>query len=149
MPIQLKTFGIAKFNEECRNIVLRYTEEWKKLLNAWAAGSILNNTYHTMDVSFMESVWWVFQELYDKGLVYEGYKVMPYSAKLGTPLSNFEAGENYKEVDDPALTVAFQLVDEPETAILAWTTTPWTLISNLALMVGPEIDYVKVTGKRI
>jgi isoleucyl-tRNA synthetase len=143
----IEAFGLAKFNEECRNIVLRYTEEWKTTVQRMGRWVDFNQTYRTMDVTFMESVWWVFQQLYDKGLVYEGYKVMPYSAKLGTPLSNFEAGENYKEVDDPALTVAFSLLDEPETAILAWTTTPWTLVSNLALMVGPEIDYVKVLHK--
>lgn len=140
----IEDFGVAKFNEECRKIVLRYTEEWKATVQRMGRWVDFNQTYRTMDVNFMESVWWVFQQLYNKGLVYEGYKVMPYSAKLGTPLSNFEAGENYKEVDDPALTVAFQLTDEPETSILAWTTTPWTLVSNLALMVGPEIDYVKV-----
>lgn len=143
----IEEFGLAKFNEECRKIVLRYTEEWKTTVQRMGRWVDFNQTYRTMDVTFMESVWWVFQQLYNKGLVYEGYKVMPYSAKLGTPLSNFEAGENYKEVDDPALTVAFQLIDEPETSILAWTTTPWTLVSNLALMVGPEIDYVKVMHK--
>lgn len=144
----IENFGIANFNEECRKIVLRYTEEWKKIVERMGRWVDFSKTYRTMDMNFMESVWWVFQELYKKGLIYEGYKVMPYSAKLGTPLSNFEAGENYKEVDDPALTVAFQLLDEPETSILAWTTTPWTLISNLALMVGPEIDYVKVKEKK-
>ncbi len=102
-------------------------------------------TYRTMDLSFMESVWWVFKQLYEKGLVYEGFKVMPFSAKLGTPLSNFEANLNYKEVDDPSLDgCSFKLSDEPHTYFLAWTTTPWTLPSNLALMVGPEIEYVKV-----
>ncbi|MCE5318826.1 MAG: isoleucine--tRNA ligase [Parachlamydia sp.] len=140
----IEAFGIAKFNEECRKIVLRYTEEWKELVQRMGRWVDFSNTYHTMDLSFMESVWWVFKQLHDKGLVYEGFKVMPFSAKLGTPLSNFEAGENYKDVDDPSLTVAFTLVDEPETALLAWTTTPWTLVSNLAVMVGPEIDYVKI-----
>jgi isoleucyl-tRNA synthetase len=143
----IEEFGVARFNEECRKIVLRYTEEWKETVERMGRWVDFKQTYRTMDVNFMESVWWVFKELYDKGLVYEGYKVMPYSAKLGTPLSNFEAGENYKEVDDPALTVAFQLVDDSKTALLAWTTTPWTLISNLALMVGPDIDYVKVLVK--
>lgn len=140
-------FGIAKFNEECRKIVLRYTQEWKDVVSRMGRWVDFNDTYLTMDLSFMETVWWVFKQLYDKGLVYEGYKVMPFSAKLGTPLSNFEAGENYKEVDDPALTVSFQLIDEPDTSILAWTTTPWTLVSNLALMVGPNIDYVKILDK--
>ncbi len=143
----IEAFGIANFNEECRKIVLRYTEEWKELVTRMGRWVDFSKTYRTMDKDFMESVWWVFKQLYDKGLVYEGFKVMPYSAKLGTPLSNFEAGENYKEVDDPSLTVAFQLIDEPDTALLVWTTTPWTLISNLAVMVGPEIDYVKICDK--
>lgn len=140
----IEEFGIANFNEECRKIVLRYTEEWKELVQRMGRWVDFHNTYHTMDPSFMESVWWVFKQLYEKGLIYEGYKVMPFSAKLGTPLSNFEAGENYKEVDDPSLTVALKLVNEPETSLLVWTTTPWTLVSNLAVMVGPEIDYVKI-----
>ncbi len=138
----IEAFGIAKFNEECRSIVLRYTEEWKKTVNRMGRWVDFKKTYKTMDLSFMESVWWVFAQLYEKGLVYKGHKVMPYSAKLGTPLSNFEAGENYKDVDDPALTVAFKVDDN--TFILAWTTTPWTLVSNLALMVGPNHTYVKV-----
>lgn len=140
----IEAFGVANFNEECRKIVLRYTEEWRVLVERMGRWVDFNNTYLTMNLSFMESVWWVFQQLYAQGLVYEGYKVMPYSAKLGTPLSNFEAGENYKDVDDPSLTVAFELLEEPATFILAWTTTPWTLVSNLALMVGPSIQYVKV-----
>lgn len=140
----IEAFGIARFNEECRSIVLRYTEEWKKTVNRMGRWVDFKNTYHTMDRSFMESVWWVFSELYKQGLVYEGYKVMPYSAKLGTPLSNFEAGENYKDVDDPALTVAFKIKGKENLYFLAWTTTPWTLISNLALMVGPKINYVRI-----
>lgn len=140
----IEEFGIGNFNEECRKIVLRYTEEWKTVVNRMGRWVDFNQTYRTMDLSFMESVWWVFKSLYEKGLVYEGFKVMPFSAKLGTPLSNFEAGENYKEVDDPSLTVAAELKDEPGTYLLIWTTTPWTLVSNLAIMAGPEIDYVKV-----
>lgn len=143
----IEEFGIANFNEECRKIVLRYTEEWKSLVARMGRWVDFSQTYHTMDKPFMESVWWVFKELYNKGLVYEGYKVLPFSAKLGTPLSNFEAGENYRDVDDPSLTIAFQRVDEPNTYLLAWTTTPWTLISNLALMLSPAIDYVEVEDK--
>lgn len=140
----IEEFGVAKFNEECRSIVLRYAQEWKTIVERMGRWVDFSKTYHTMDLSFMESVWWVFKELYNKGLVYEGYKVMPYSAKLGTPLSNFEASENYKEVDDPSLTVTFDLLDEENTSLVAWTTTPWTLVSNLAIAVGPDIDYVKV-----
>jgi len=143
----IESFGIGNFNEECRNIVLRYTREWKKTVDRMGRWVDFNNTYRTMDLPFMESVWWVFKELFERDLVYEGFKVMPFSTKLGTPLSNFEANLNYQEVDDPSLVVAFEAVGEKNTHFLAWTTTPWTLPSNLALMVGPEIDYVKVKGK--
>ncbi|MFS8563696.1 MAG: isoleucine--tRNA ligase [Rhabdochlamydiaceae bacterium] len=150
--LAIEEFGIAKFNEECRSIVLRYTEEWKKTVTRMGRWVDFSHTYHTMDKSFMESVWWVFSELYKKGLVYEGFKVMPFSARLGTPLSNFEANLNYKDVDDPSITVLFPLVDAPDTAFVAWTTTPWTLPSNLALGVNPELNYAKikdkVTGKK-
>ena len=103
----LSVFGIPEFNEECRSIVLRYTEQWKRTVDRMGRWVSFDGTYHTMDMSFMESVWWVFGQLYEKGLVYEGFKVMPFSAKLGTPLSNFEANLNYKDVDDPSLTVLF------------------------------------------
>ena len=141
-------FGVARFNEECRNIVQRYSEEWKTLVTRMGRWVDFSRTWKTMDLPFMESVWWVFKQLFDKGLIYEGYKVMPFSAKLGTPLSNFEAGENYQEVDDPSLVVTFPLIDEPGTSILCWTTTPWTLVSHLAIMAGPEIEYVKVLDKK-
>lgn len=140
----IEAYGIANFNEECRKIVLRYTGEWKKTITRMGRWVDFDNTWRTMDLPFMESVWWVFKQVYDKGLVYEGYRVMPFSAKLGTPLSNFEAGENYKEVDDPSVTVSMPLLDDPNTSLLIWTTTPWTLVSNLAIMVGPDIDYVKI-----
>lgn len=140
----IEEFGIAKFNEECRKIVLRYTSEWKSVVQRMGRWVDFDQTYRTMDLTFMESVWWVFKQLFEKGLVYEGYKVMPFSAKLGTPLSNFEAGENYRDVDDPSLTIAIPLVSDPSTSILIWTTTPWTLVSNLAILAGPEISYVKI-----
>jgi isoleucyl-tRNA synthetase len=143
----IESFGIAAFNEECRSIVLRYTEEWKQTVERMGRWVSFENTYHTMDLNFMESVWWVFGQLFQKGLVYEGFKVMPFSTRLGTPLSNFEANLNYKEVDDPSLTVQFELLDEPETSLLVWTTTPWTLPSNLAVMAKKEIDYVKVKDR--
>lgn len=140
----ISQFGIAKFNEECRKIVLRYTEEWKSIVSRLGRWVDFNHTYRTMDTSFMESVWWVFKQLFEKGLIYQGFKVMPFSAKLGTPLSNFEASENYKEVDDPSITLAFKSIDEPNTYFLAWTTTPWTLVSNLFLMVGSDIEYSEI-----
>jgi isoleucyl-tRNA synthetase len=137
----IEQFGIANFNEECRAIVLRYTSEWKKTVDRMGRWVSFKDTYRTMDVTFMESVWWVFKQLFEQDLVYEGFKVMPFSVKLGTPLSNFEANLNYQEVDDPSLVVAFE---GEGVYFLAWTTTPWTLPSNLALMVGPDIDYVLV-----
>ncbi len=140
----IEKFGIAHFNEECRQIVLRYTQEWETTVSRMGRWVDFRQTYHTMDKSFMESVWWVFGELYKKGLVYEGLKVMPFSAKLGTPISNFEANLNYRDVDDPSIVVTFPLEDDPEVSFLAWTTTPWTLPSNLALAVHPDLDYVKI-----
>ena len=143
----IESFGIDKFNEECRNIVLRYTNEWKFTVNRFGRWVDFSDVYRTMDPSFMESVWWVFAELWRKGLIYEGFKVMPYSAKLGTPLSNFEASENYKEVDDPSIVVALTLEEDPKLHLLVWTTTPWTLPSNLAIVVHPDIMYVVIEEK--
>lgn len=102
------------------------------------------NDYKTLYPWFMESVWWVFKQLYEKGFVYRGVKVMPYSTACCTPLSNFEANQNYKEVDDPAVMVSFALDEDPSVSLVAWTTTPWTLPSNLALCVNPDLDYVKL-----
>jgi isoleucyl-tRNA synthetase len=149
---QVLEMGIDKYNETCRSIVTRYTKEWETTITRLGRWIDFKNDYKTMDPSFMESVWWVFRQLFDKGLVYQGYKVMPYSTGCTTPLSNFEAGLNYKDVKDPAVVVSFPLVDEEGVHFVAWTTTPWTLPSNLALCVNPELDYVKIldkaTGKR-
>lgn len=141
---EIEKFGIAKYNEECRSIVLRFTAEWEKSIGRLGRWADFKNDYKTMDMKFMESVWWVFKELWDKGLIYRGYKVMAFSTALGTPLSNFEAGSNYMDVQDPAITITFPLLDDASTSFLAWTTTPWTLPSNLALAVGEEIEYVKI-----
>lgn len=140
----IEEFGIAKFNEACRSIVLRYSGEWKKTIRRVGRWVDYSQNWHTMDPTFMESVWWTFKQLWDKELVYEGFKVMPFSPALGTPLSNFEATSNYKEVDDPSVVIEFAL-DSGERA-LVWTTTPWTLPSNMALAVHPEIVYALVTS---
>jgi isoleucyl-tRNA synthetase len=139
--------GVANYNNACRGIVKRYSHEWKATVRRVGRWVDMENPYFTMDVSFMQSVWWVFQEMYKKGLIYEGYKVVPYSVGISTPLSNFEANLNYKMVQDPALTVMFPVEGQTETYILAWTTTPWTLPSNMGLAVGHEIDYVTVKEK--
>lgn len=142
--LEIEKFGIAAFNEECRNIVLRFVNEWKVSVFRIGRWIDFDNAYKTMDLSYMETVWWVFGQLFDLGLVYQGFKVMPFSAKLGTPLSNFEANSNYKDVNDPSLTVKIKLKDFEETYILIWTTTPWTLPMNLAVVVSDKITYVKV-----
>ncbi|OSX66491.1 hypothetical protein POSPLADRAFT_1177964 [Postia placenta MAD-698-R-SB12] len=136
--------GIAAYNAECRAIVMRYASEWRRTVERMGRWIDFDNDYKTLNVTFMESVWWAFGELYKKGMVYRGLKVMPYSTGCLTPLSNFEAGQNYKDVSDPAVTVAFPLVDDRTTSLLAWTTTPWTLPSNLALCVHPDYTYVKI-----
>lgn len=139
--------GVDKYNAECRAIVTRYTAEWEKTITRLGRWIDFKNDYKTLDPEYMESVWWVFKTMFEKGLVYRGFKVMPYSTYCGTPLSNFEAGLNYKDVDDPAIVVSFPLVDDPETNLLCWTTTPWTLPSNLALCVNPSFTYVKIKDK--
>jgi isoleucyl-tRNA synthetase len=144
---QVLELGVDKYNAACRGIVQRYSQEWKRTVRRVGRWVDMDHAYFTMDVSFMQSVWWVFQQLYQKGLIYEGYKVVPYSVGVSTPLSNFEAGLNYKDVQDPAVTVTFPVLGEANTAFLAWTTTPWTLPSNLALAVGKDIDYVRVRQK--
>ncbi len=140
----IEMFGISQFNEECRSIVLRFSKEWETTVHRIGRWVDFDNIYRTMDKNFMESVWWVFSELWKKNLIYQGYKVMPFSAKLGTPLSNFEANLNYQEVNDPSVTVKFPLKDELNTFLLIWTTTPWTLTSNLATIVNAKLDYVKL-----
>ncbi|VDP95221.1 unnamed protein product [Trichobilharzia regenti] len=131
LPVFSSTFFLTGFPMGGRLLQLKYFQ----------------NDYRTMYPWFMESVWWVFKQLYDKGLVYRGLKVMPFSTACSTPLSNFEAGQNYKDVQDPAIIVSFPLDNDPGTSMIAWTTTPWTLVSNLALCVHPEKEYLKILGK--
>ena len=143
-PQDVKKMGIAAYNNECRKIVMRYATEWKTIVQRLGRWIDFENDYKTLYPWFMETVWWVFKQLYNKGMVYRGVKVMPFSTACNTPLSNFESGQNYKEVTDPAVTVSFPLLEDPEVSIIAWTTTPWTLPSNLAVCVNPDLDYVKV-----
>ena len=136
--------GVKKYNDECRGIVDRYVNEWEKTISRLGRWVDFKNDYKTMDLNFMESTWWVFKSIWDKGLIYQGNKIVPYSPALQTALSNFEAGQNYQDVQDPAVTVLFKTKQDPNTFFAAWTTTPWTLPSNLSLCVHPEIEYVKV-----
>lgn len=136
--------GVKKYNDECRGIVDRYVNEWEKTIGRIGRWVDFQNDYKTMDLSFMESVWWVFKSIWDKGLIYQGNKIVPYSPALQTALSNFEAGQNYQDIQDPAVTILFRTKQDANTYLAAWTTTPWTLPSNLSLCVHPEIEYVKV-----
>ena len=140
------SLGVSGYNEECRKIVERYVKEWRFTISRLGRWVDFDNDYKTMDPEFMESVWWVIKSLFDKDLIYKGSKVMPVSTALATPLSNFESGLNYQDVQDPSVTVLFKLCDE-DAYVSAWTTTPWTLPSNLALCVGPDIEYVKVRDR--
>ncbi len=141
----IESYGVAKFNEDCRSIVLRFTAQWEKTISRMGRWVDFENGYRTMDKDYMESIWWVFKSLYEKGLIYEGYNILPYSPKLACPLSNFEVNlGGYKDVTDQAITVRFLIDGTSDTYFLAWTTTAWTLPSNLALALGADIDYVKV-----
>ncbi|KAG7583039.1 Aminoacyl-tRNA synthetase class Ia [Arabidopsis suecica] len=144
---QVLEMGIDKYNEECRSIVARYVEEWEKIITRTGRWIDFSNGYKTMDLSFMKSVWWGFAQLFDNNLVYRGFKVMPYSTGCKTPLSNFEAGQNYKDVVDPEIMVTFPVIDDQDNAAFV----AWTLPSNLALCVNAKFVYLKVrnnnTGK--
>ena len=144
-------FGIDKFNEYCRSSVLQYTSDWERYVTRQARWVDFEDDYKTLDAPYMESVIWAFKTLWDKGLIYEGFRVLPYSWALETPLSNTETrmDDAYRQVQDPALTVAFEL--ETGEFILAWTTTPWTLPSNLALAVAVDVDYAVIDhdGKKL
>ncbi|BBM89011.1 isoleucine--tRNA ligase [Spirochaetota bacterium] len=164
----IEKFGIEEFNNACKKIVLRYTEQWKSTIDRIGRWVDFENDYKTMDRSFMESIWWVFKQIYDKNLIYKGFKVVPYSWKATTILSNFEANLNYQMTQDPSIIVKFPVhatdsskktteqasnhAKQPYTKhplnqqeyLLAWTTTPWTLIANLALAVNPNIIYARV-----
>ena len=140
-------YGVARFNEHCRTSVMQFRTDWEYYVNRSARWVDFDNDYRTMDLSYMESTMWAFKQLWDKGLVYEGFRVVPYSWAAQTPLSNFETrlDDSYRMRQDPALTVGFKLDPinggEPDTRLLAWTTTPWTLPANMGLAVKPDADY--------
>jgi len=152
--IAISEYGIDKFNNHCRLSVMKYSSDWEKYVNRQARWVDFNNSYKTMDKNYMESVLWAFKELFNKGLIYESMRVMPYSWACETPLSNFETrlDNSYRQRTDKAVTVSFVLSDKPQNApegfreyrILAWTTTPWTLPSNLALAVNSDFNYAFV-----
>ena len=146
----IKELGVDKFNEQCRSMVLKYVNEWRKTVTRMGRWVDFDNDYKTMQPTFMETIWWVFKQLWNQGRIYRSHRIMPYSWKLSTPLSNFEAGSNYKNVQDPTVTCRVKvkelsldaLKNEANVYLLIWTTTPWTLPGNLMICAGAEIDYV-------
>ncbi|MBI5401693.1 class I tRNA ligase family protein, partial [Candidatus Wolfebacteria bacterium] len=140
----IEKIGIGKFNKAAHDRVLSFAGDWKKIIPKIGRWVDMENDYKTMDSDYTESILWVFKKLFDKGLIYEGYKSMHICPRCETTLSNFEVTQNYKEIDDVSVTVKAELVDEPGTYLLAWTTTPWTLPGNVALAVNQKLDYIKV-----
>ncbi len=141
---EIEELGIEKFNDAARNAVLRYAGEWEKIIDRFGRWVDMKNDYRTMDSTYTESVWWAFKNLYDRNLIYEGFKAMHFCPRCGTTLSNNEVAQGYKDIDDWAVTVKLSLVDEPNTSLLIWTTTPWTLPGNTAAAVKSDATYVKV-----
>lgn len=140
----IQTYGIGKFNDACRASVLKYAEEWRKTVNRMGRWIDMENDYKTMDLNYMESVWWVFKSLHDKGLVYQGRKAMHICPRCETPLSNFEVTLGYKDVQDLSVIWKFRLTSQKNTFLLAWTTTPWSTLSTMGLSVNPDFTYLKV-----
>ena len=133
--------GIAEFTRLCRESVMTYISDWERMTERMGFWVNLDEAYYTLDNSYIESVWNLLKIIFDKGLIYRGYKVVPYDPRIGATLSSHELALGYKETDDPSITVRFKVSGEEDTYILVWTTTPWTLPANLALAVGEDIDY--------
>ncbi|MBN1965193.1 MAG: isoleucine--tRNA ligase, partial [Anaerolineae bacterium] len=143
---QIEDYGIAEYNAKCRESVFRYIKEWERLTERIAFWVSLDEAYVTFKNEYIQSVWWILRQLWDKGLLYQGYKVVPYCARCGTPLSSHEVALGYEEVADPSVFVRFAVKDQPGVYFLVWTTTPWTLPGNVALAVGRNVTYVMVEG---
>ena len=141
---QIEAYGIDRFNELCRKSAFELIQEWEKFTDRMGYWVDLNEAYVTYTNDYIESLWWILKNFWDKGLLYQGYKVVPYCPRCGTPLSDHEVALGYRDADDPSVYVRMPLVDEPGTSLLVWTTTPWTLPGNVAVAAHPEIDYVTV-----
>ncbi|MBA2794377.1 MAG: isoleucine--tRNA ligase, partial [Thermoleophilaceae bacterium] len=139
----IERYGVAEFNAKCRESVLRYIDEWNRLTERIGFWLDTDDAYFTLDDSYIESVWWSLKQVWDKGLLYEGYKVVPYCPRCGTALSSHEVSLGYRDVVDPSVFVRFPVRGEEGVSLLGWTTTPWTLLSNAALAVNPEVTYVR------
>ena len=146
---EIEAYGVAAFNARCRSSVLEYLDEWERLTDRIGFWLDTSQAYRTMDTDYVESVWWGLATLFDKGLVYESDKVVPYCPRCGTALSSHEVAQGYRDIVDPSVYVTFPLVDDPDTALLVWTTTSWTLPANQAVAINPDTGYaVVVDGTR-
>ena len=141
---EIEKIGIEKFNRLCRESVMKYEEEWKKLTERIGFWLDMDNAYFTFKNEYIETVWWILKNIWDKDLLYEGHKIVPYCPRCGTPLSSHEIAQGYKEVEDYSAIVKFELADRKNTYLLVWTTTPWTLISNVAAAVSADSTYMEV-----
>ena len=141
----IEDYGIEKFNEHCRESVFRYIQEWEKLTDRIGYWVDLDDAYITYKNSYIESVWWLLKSIWDKDLLYQGFKVVPYCPRCGTPLSDHEVALGYAQTTDPSVFVRMPLAEEDNTSLLVWTTTPWTLPGNVAVAVHPDLDYVKIS----
>ena len=141
---QIDEYGIDKFNELCKKSVFTYIQEWEKLTERIGFWVDLETAYVTYTNDYIESVWWILKNFWEKDLLFKGYKIVPYCPRCGTPLSDHEVALGYDEAEDPSVFVRFPLVDKPDTSFLVWTTTPWTLPANVAIAAHPEVDYVTV-----
>ncbi|MGD9486729.1 MAG: isoleucine--tRNA ligase [Calditrichaceae bacterium] len=139
---QIEEYGVEKFNNMCRHSVFNYKNDWDSLTERIGYWLDLDDPYITFENDYIESVWWILNEFWKKNLIYQGFKILPYCPRCETPLSSHEVSQGYKEIKDPSIYVRVELKDEPGTYFLVWTTTPWTLISNVALAVNPDVDYV-------
>ena len=139
----IERYGVAEFNAKCRESVLRYIDEWNALTERIGFWVDTDDAYYTLDNSYVESVWWSLKQVFEKGLLTEGYKVVPYCPRCGTALSSHEVAQGYEDTVDPSVFVKFPLRDEPDVALLAWTTMPWTLLPHAAIAVDPEVTYVR------
>ncbi len=145
---EIEAYGIAEFNAKCKESVFRYIKEWEELTERIAFWVDLDEAYVTFTNDYIQSVWWILRQYWDQGLLYQGYKVVPYCARCGTPLSSHEVNLGYRDdTPDPSIFVRFKVKDTENTYFLVWTTTPWTLPGNVALAVGEDVDYVKVEGE--
>ena len=144
---EIVAFGIEKFNEECKKSVWKYKTDWEEMTRMMGYWVDLSKPYITFENDYMESTWWALRQYFDKGMIYKGYKIQPYCPRCETPLSSHEVSLGYQDVKDPSIYVKMRLKGEEKTFFLVWTTTPWTLLSNVALAIHPEVEYVKVEHK--